>query len=98
MARDVKTQKERPTRKPSSSGLVFTITLLLFYCLIAKYVRFYNQHRQVLLAQENRAETGEYMRKLVALAHQIARAKKLNPRAVFIRSGLHDTTSINGVY
>ncbi|KAK3937193.1 hypothetical protein QBC46DRAFT_17124 [Diplogelasinospora grovesii] len=39
----------------------------------------------------------ERMRQLVALAYQTARDKKLYPKAVFIRSDLHATTSINGV-
>ncbi|KAK7428150.1 hypothetical protein QQZ08_005390 [Neonectria magnoliae] len=39
----------------------------------------------------------ERMRKLVALAYQTARDRQLYPKAVFIRSEVHDTTTINGV-
>ncbi|KAI0469697.1 hypothetical protein GGR56DRAFT_247715 [Xylariaceae sp. FL0804] len=38
------------------------------------------------------------IRQLVALAYQTARDRQLYPRAVFIRSDLHVTTMINGVY
>ncbi|POR37539.1 hypothetical protein TPAR_02266 [Tolypocladium paradoxum] len=41
--------------------------------------------------------TAERMHQLVALAYQTARDRQLYPRAVFIRSDLHATTSINGV-
>ncbi|OHW96497.1 hypothetical protein CSPAE12_04846 [Colletotrichum incanum] len=42
-------------------------------------------------------KTAERIQQLVALAYQTARDKQLYPRAVFIRSELHDTTSINGI-
>ncbi|KAF5855993.1 hypothetical protein ETB97_008112 [Aspergillus alliaceus] len=38
------------------------------------------------------------LRKLVALAYQTARDRKLCPKAVLIRSEIHDTTSINGIH
>ncbi|KAL4981355.1 hypothetical protein BDW68DRAFT_196640 [Aspergillus falconensis] len=38
------------------------------------------------------------LRQLVALAYQTARDRKLYPKAVLIRSEIHDTTSINGVH
>ncbi|KZZ95536.1 hypothetical protein AAL_04767 [Moelleriella libera RCEF 2490] len=37
------------------------------------------------------------MRQLIALAYQTARAKELYPKAVFVRSEVHSTTTINGV-
>ncbi|PYI21632.1 hypothetical protein BO99DRAFT_60249 [Aspergillus violaceofuscus CBS 115571] len=37
------------------------------------------------------------VRQLVALAYQTARDRKLYPKAVLIRSEVHDTTSINGI-
>ncbi|KAK2054172.1 hypothetical protein LY76DRAFT_629074 [Colletotrichum caudatum] len=42
-------------------------------------------------------KTAERIQQLVALAYQTARDKQLYPRAVFIRSELHDTTSINSI-
>ncbi|KFA70745.1 hypothetical protein S40288_09216 [Stachybotrys chartarum IBT 40288] len=36
------------------------------------------------------------MRQLVALAYQTARDKQLYPKAVFVRSEVHSTTTING--
>ncbi|KAJ5475335.1 hypothetical protein N7539_008401 [Penicillium diatomitis] len=38
------------------------------------------------------------LRQLVALAYQTARDRKLYPKAVLIRSEVHDTTSINGMH
>ncbi|KAM0278421.1 hypothetical protein ACHAQH_005176 [Verticillium albo-atrum] len=36
------------------------------------------------------------MRQLIALAYQTARDRELYPKAVFVRSEVHDTTTING--
>ncbi|KAK8061437.1 hypothetical protein PG994_007803 [Apiospora phragmitis] len=53
-------------------------------------VKYYFHSQQI-------PKTPERMHQLVALAYQTARDKQIYPRAVFIRSDLHDTTSINGV-
>ncbi|KAJ5188448.1 hypothetical protein N7472_007462 [Penicillium cf. griseofulvum] len=42
-------------------------------------------------------KTEERKRQLIALAYQTARDRKLYPKAVLIRSEVHDTTSINGI-
>ncbi|KAE8349408.1 hypothetical protein BDV28DRAFT_141294 [Aspergillus coremiiformis] len=41
-------------------------------------------------------QSEERLRKMIALAYQTARDRKIYPKAVFIRSEVHDTTSING--
>ncbi|KAE8166058.1 hypothetical protein BDV40DRAFT_296870 [Aspergillus tamarii] len=41
-------------------------------------------------------DTEERLRRMIALAYRTARDWKLYPRAVFIRSEVHDTTTING--
>ncbi|KAJ9256503.1 hypothetical protein DTO207G8_2506 [Paecilomyces variotii] len=38
------------------------------------------------------------LQQLLALAYQTARDRKLYPKAVLIRSEVHDTTSINGMH
>ncbi|EHA19810.1 hypothetical protein ASPNIDRAFT_39238 [Aspergillus niger ATCC 1015] len=51
----------------------------------------YYFYRGMLPADQDR------LRQLLALAYQTARDRKLYPKAVLIRSEVHDTTSINGV-
>ncbi|OBR14884.1 hypothetical protein CH63R_00064 [Colletotrichum higginsianum IMI 349063] len=45
----------------------------------------------------NAPRDAERMRKMVLLAYQTAKDKKLYPKEVFIRSEVHLTTTINGV-
>ncbi|OAQ60945.1 hypothetical protein VFPPC_01984 [Pochonia chlamydosporia 170] len=53
-------------------------------------VRYYFHKR-------NAPKDADRMRKLIALAYQTARDKKLYPKAVLIRSEVHRTTTINGI-
>ncbi|KAF5535173.1 hypothetical protein FNAPI_12142 [Fusarium napiforme] len=52
-------------------------------------VKYYFHARNVPVSEER-------MRRLIALAYQTAREKELYPKAVFVRSEVHFTTTING--